>query len=73
MAAPEPVLGCLEKYQLLRAFASAVSDHHRMQSAQLAAVLKGEDFPYEDEIAKSAARRENAKYAVLAHQQEHGC
>jgi len=44
-----------------------------MMSAQVAAVLNGDDFSYEEEIAKAAARRENAKYAILAHQQEHGC
>jgi hypothetical protein len=44
-----------------------------MQSAQLAAVLQGEDFPFEEEIARAAARRESAKYDVLAHQQQHGC
>jgi hypothetical protein len=44
-----------------------------MQSAQVAAVLQGEDFPFEDEIARAAAKREQAKYAVIAHQAEHGC
>ncbi len=44
-----------------------------MQSAQVAAVLNGEDFPFEEQIAQAAARRENAKYAIIAHQEEHGC
>ena len=44
-----------------------------MQSAQVAAVLKGADFPFEAELAAAASRRENAKYAILVHQQEHGC
>jgi hypothetical protein len=66
-------VACIEKERLMRIFAHAVSEHHRMQSAQVAAVLHGEDFPFEEEIARAAARRENAKYAVIAHQQEHGC
>ena len=57
----------------MAAFTQAVSDHHRIQSAQLAALLKGEDFPFEEEIAQAAARREEAKYAVLRHQEDHGC
>jgi hypothetical protein len=72
MASPSPILACIEKERLLHIFARAVSDHHRMQSAQLAAVLRGEDFPFEEEIAKAAALREQAKYAVLMHRQEHG-
>jgi len=44
-----------------------------MQSAQVAAVLRGQDFPFEEEIARAAARREEAKYNVIAHQTEHGC
>jgi hypothetical protein len=73
MASPSPIIACIEKEKLMRAFAHAVSEHHRMQSAQLAAVLQGEDFPFEEEIARAAARRESAKYDVLAHQQQHGC
>ena len=72
MAAPSPIV-CLERERLIREFAGAVSDHHRMQSAQLKAVLNGEDFPFEAEIAETGARRENAKYAILAHRRQHGC
>ena len=73
MAAPSPVIACIEKQRLLRDFARAISEQHRIQSAQVAAVLRGEDFPFEDELAAAAARRENAKYAILAHQENHGC
>jgi hypothetical protein len=72
MASPAPI-ACGQKQRLLQEFARAVAEHHRMQSGQLAAVLRGEDFPYEREIAKALLQRENAKYAVLAHQDEHGC
>jgi hypothetical protein len=72
MVLPKPI-ACIEKQRLMREFAKAVSDYHRMQSAQVAAVMRGADFPFEAELAEAAARRENAKYAILAHQQEHGC
>ena len=73
MASRSSVPACIDKEKLLQDFAKAVSEHHRMQSAQVAAVLRGEDFLFEDEIIKAAERRENAKYAVLKHRQEHGC
>jgi hypothetical protein len=73
VASPVPAVLCIEKERLLKAFAQAVSEHHRMQSAQVAAVLRGQDFPFEEEIARAAARREEAKYNVIAHQTEHGC
>lgn len=58
----------------MKAFLRAVSEYHRMQSAQMAALLKGhEDFPFEAQIAEAARARDNAKYAVLAHREEHGC
>jgi hypothetical protein len=44
-----------------------------MQSAQLAAVRKGKDFPYEAELAEALRRKENAKYAILAYREQHGC
>jgi len=72
VAAPVPD-ACIEKFRLMQEYARAVSEHDRMQSAQVAAVLRGEDFPFEEEIASAADRRENAKYAILTHRQHHGC
>jgi lipocalin len=67
------MIACTEKRKLLQAFAEAVSDYNRMHS-QVIAVLNGEeDFPFEEEIAGAAKVREQAKYAVLKHQAEHGC
>jgi len=42
-----------------------------MQTAQLQAILNGEDFPFEDWIAQAAARREQAKHAVVSYRQQH--
>ena len=64
---------CIEKERLMRDFSQAVAELNRMQSAQLAAVLNGEDFPFENELADAQRRKENTKYAILAHRQAHGC
>ena len=72
MAAPSPI-SCIEKRRLMDEFQRAVSHHNRMQVSQVAAVIRGEDFPFEREIAEAAERRDNAKYAIIAHQKDHGC
>lgn len=46
---------------------------NRIHAAQLRAVMNGDGFQFQDELADALERKENAKYAVLAHQQEHGC
>jgi len=73
MAAARVPLLCFEKEKLIREFARSVSDYHRLQSSQVAAVISGENFPLEDEIAQAGATRERAKLAVIAHQLKHGC
>jgi hypothetical protein len=73
MSAARSAILCLEKEKLTRAFTWAVSELHRMQSAQVAAVRNGEDFPFQDQIAAAAERREQAKYAIIAQRQTHGC
>jgi len=52
--------------------ASAVSDLNRISCAQLAAILNGDDASFEGELARAENRRDNAKYAIPGHQQEHG-
>ena len=64
---------CLEKERLLGAFTNAVSECHRMQSAQLEALRRGEDVQFEEQIMQANNRRELAKYAVLEHREKHGC
>jgi hypothetical protein len=73
VASALPIIACAEKWRLLRVFAKAVSDMNRIHSAQVAAVLNDEGFHFEQEFAEALARKENAKYAVLTHQQQHGC
>jgi hypothetical protein len=69
---PSPLV-CIEKQRLLRAFAQAVSEYNRMNTAQVAAVLRGEPVQFQEQIANAGERKDAAKYAILVHEQEHGC
>jgi hypothetical protein len=73
MVAPGSHFACIEKRRLLKTFADAVSEYNRIQSAQLAAVLNGDGFQFQAELAEAEARKENAKYGVLIHEELHGC
>jgi hypothetical protein len=68
-----PTFACAEKWRLLRAFIKAVSDLNRIHSAQMAAVLNGEGFLFQEELEEALGRKETAKYAAMVRQQEHGC
>lgn len=63
----------MQQQRLLKQFANAASEYYRMQSAQLAALLNGENRPFDQQIAEAAIRRDNVKCAILAHRQKHGC
>jgi hypothetical protein len=73
VSAVRSVILCLEKQKLIAAFQRAVSEYNRMNSAQVAAVLNGEGFLFTELIAEAGTRKDQAKYAVLKHQEEHGC
>jgi hypothetical protein len=73
MAARALPVACIEKKRLLNAFAHAVSEYNRMNSAQALAVMRGEGFQFTQEVAVAGRRMDNAKYAILKHEQEHGC
>jgi hypothetical protein len=65
---------CIQRHdELLREFAQVLDEYHRMQKVQLAAILNGEDFPFEEWIAKAATRMMQAKNALLEDRQEHRC
>ena len=66
-------VACFTRHaELLQEFEQVLTEYHRMQKAQLDAVLDGEDFPFEDWIAKAAVRMLQAKCALRAYRQEHG-
>jgi hypothetical protein len=72
MAAPAPV-PCSEKRGLIMRFTAAVRECNRLQTEQIKAVLRGEGFLLEAQIAQAMERRERTKYAVMEHQLRHGC
>jgi hypothetical protein len=61
-----------EHDHLVQEYESVLTELHRMQIAQLSAVLDGEDFPFEEWIARAVVRMMQAKYALRAYRQEHG-
>jgi hypothetical protein len=63
----------MKKQELLREFEGAVSELHRMKSAQVLAVWRGEDRLFHEQIAAAVDRKDQAKQAIIAHQQTHGC
>lgn len=69
--APAPVF-CLELKKLTDAYTWAVSEYLRLQSAQMQAILNGEEG-FEAEITEAAIRKDAAKYAIIGHRYEHGC
>ena len=71
-AAPSAVL-CLEKLKLIKAFEWSVSEYNRMNTAQIAAVRNGEGFLFGEQVAEAGRAKERAKYAILKHEEEHGC
>ena len=62
----------MEKERLLQEFAQAVVRQNDLCAAQLAAVLNGEDFPFEKEIGQAIHKRGKVKRAIIVHRQEHG-
>ena len=73
MAAAKCPILCFEKEKLLREFAHAVQDHHKIATAQMDAVVSGDGFQFEEELVQAAEDRERAKYAILTHELKHGC
>jgi hypothetical protein len=73
MPAPPSVIFCIERQKLINEFEWAVSEFNRMNSAQVAAVRNGHGFMFAEQIADAERFKENVKYAIIKHQEEHGC
>ena len=50
-----------------------LSDYLRLQSAHLAAVINGDVETFRAQIHDAGLRKDEAKYAVLTHREQHGC
>jgi hypothetical protein len=72
-AYPAPFGACLEKRRLLQEFVVSASTLNRIENAQVVAALSGDGFQFQAELEQALAHKQKAKYAVLAHQENHGC
>jgi hypothetical protein len=72
MASPSLSM-CSERERLLRAFAEAMLEYNKWYAARVATLALGEDAPPIDQLTEAETQRDNAKYALLLHQEEHGC
>ena len=70
---PSAQMYCNKKKCLLDEFTAAVSVYLRLESAQIAAVVRGEDAPFAAELDAARKRKEVAKQAIREHQERHGC
>jgi len=74
MKAKQPLLYCIEKHRLIQEFAHAVIEHHHLLQAQVDQMMKGNisTAGLELDIMIASSRREETKYAIIAHASEHG-
>ena len=64
---------CPERERLTNAYAEAIREYNRLTSQRLSAKLHGDDPPAEALINNAHTNKENAKYALMGHVNEHGC
>jgi hypothetical protein len=73
VAASAKPIHCIEKERLLKAFAAAVGEYNRMNSARVAALRRGDELTFAAQLEEAAERMDNARYAIIAHREQHGC
>ena len=64
---------CVERKCLSDAYMGAVDEYLRLQSAQVPAVLDGDETRFAKEIREAGHRKDAAKYALIHHHRQHGC
>jgi len=64
---------CAEKKRLIEAFTAAVSEYLRVQSVQLTLLIENQSFAFEAELNAARERKDAARLAIAAHEQQHGC
>jgi hypothetical protein len=64
---------CIEKERLIRAYTTAAVAYNHLNSVRVDALIRGDDPPPLDKISEAEVSKENAKYAILVHLEEHGC
>jgi tRNA splicing endonuclease len=66
---------CIEKQRLQDMFIAACHELNTLQSDQISAVITGDsDFMrFDDLLHLAREKKEQAKYALLSHMEEHRC
>jgi hypothetical protein len=73
MASAHVPTHCAQLRRLEDAYRWAASEYLRYETAQLVAILNGDAFTFQRELHEAEIRKEEAKYAVITHREEHGC
>ena len=71
--AARAVIICIEHQRLMQVYLEAILEYNRLSLARVSALLDGTQPPSLDEVYDAEARKDNAKYAILAHAEDHGC
>ena len=58
---------------MIQSFLRAISELDELRTAQATAYLIGDDFSFAEPISVATRARDDAKYALLAHKEKHGC
>jgi hypothetical protein len=64
---------CAERWRVIARFTVAASEYLQALSEQLKSVTLSNGFGLETKIAAARQWRDEAKYAILQHESEHGC
>ena len=64
---------CVERKSLSDAYIDAVAEYIRMQLAQVAAAVEGDETRFVQETREAGHRKDAAKYALIQHHRQHGC
>lgn len=57
----------------MRLYLDAILEYNRLSLARIVALMDGSEAPTLDAVFDAEARKDNAKYAILIHAEEHGC
>ena len=72
---PQPVVTCKDAQELRLAFSEMVRELVKLHELQFDAIANRDDDPgrFDILIHDASERKQNAKYAYLAHMEVHGC
>ena len=57
----------------MQTYLDAILEYNRLSLARVAALMDGSAAPSLEDVYDAEARKDNAKYAILVHAEEHGC